>query len=186
APEAMLNAKALTELLSKNSDEKLYRRWWLTTANGTLLAYNVPADLRSLRKQVAAAVMLWQDHHLESDASQTNRQAPTMIILSEDCNVLVREIEDDLLLGLEAGVPLRNRGFKTRIIIESQDGNRLHKSNTASDVLGTSTASTANSTISVATSGVLSLHKKKFDAMAAAMLDRFEEIGFKLPEMQYF
>ena len=58
----MLNVRGLTELLTQNKDDKLCKRWWLMTPNGTLLAYSHPANTRDLRNQAAMVALSWQEH----------------------------------------------------------------------------------------------------------------------------
>ena len=73
----MLNAKALSELLSKNRDERLCKRWFLITPNGTLLAYSKPTNIRDLRRQAAMAALSWQEQQQSSntDSAATEQEA---------------------------------------------------------------------------------------------------------------
>lgn len=187
----MLNAKALSELLSKNSDQRLCKRWYLMTPNGTLLAYTQPTDLRDLRKQVAVAALSWQDHQQSEaegsgeQASPANlqRQLHTLIIESEVSNVFIRTIQPELLLVLEGGVPPRKRTFEPRTIAEGPDGEPLHDRQTADSASGISVSSRAESSVSSAPGGgVLELHRGKLDAMAAAIISDFKQTGFKMPD----
>lgn len=186
----MLNAKALGELLSRNSDERLCKRWYLITPNGTLLASSQPADIRGSRRQVAMAALSWQEHRKSGAgtsvdgtlSSSPQRQLCTLIIESETSNVLIRQIQPRLLLVLEGGVPPRRRAFETRTTAEDANGQLLHDRATGESYLGTSISSKAESSISTATVGVLALHRKKLDAMAAAIQSAFEQTGFKMPE----
>lgn len=184
----MLNAKALSELLSKNSDERLCKCWYLMTPNGTLLAYTQPTDIKALRKQVAVAALAWQEHQQSGepgphDEAKTQRQLQSLIIESEASNVLVRQIQPELLLVLEGGVPPRKRTFEPRITVEGPDGEPLHDRQVADSASGTSLSSKAeSSTSSTATGGVLGLHRKKLEAMAAAITSDFEQTGFKMPD----
>ncbi|KAK5124882.1 hypothetical protein LTR85_001072 [Meristemomyces frigidus] len=183
----MLNAKALSELLSKNSDQRLCKRWYLMTPNGTLLAYTQPTDMKDLRKQAAVAALSWQDHHPPDaavpsgePASGAQRHLHTLIIESETCNVLMRIIQPELLLALEGGVPPRKRTFEPRTTAEGSDGEPLHGTQTADSA---SVSSRAESSVSSAPGGVvLALHRKKLDAMAAAIASDFEQTGFKMPD----
>ncbi|KAK4549426.1 hypothetical protein LTR36_006423 [Oleoguttula mirabilis] len=185
----MLNAKALSELLSKNSDQRLCKRWYLMTPNGTLLAYTQPTDMKDLRKQVAVAALSWQDHQQAeiggpnsdlASAASTQRQLYTLIIESETSNVLVRQIQPELLLVLEGGVPPRKRTFGPQTTAEGLDGELLHDRAAADSA---SVSSLAGSTMSSAPAGgVLGLHRKKLDAMAAAIASDFEQTGFKMPD----
>lgn len=184
----MLNAKALGELLTKNSDQQLCKRWYLMTPNGTLLASTQPTDMKDLRKQVAVAALLWQDQQKlgsgESSSEPTSathapRQLHTLIVESEASNLLMRLIQPGLLLVLEGGVPPRKRAFEVRTTAEGPDGEPLHQSQTADS---TSISSRAESSVSrLPGGGVLGLHRRKLDAMAAAFASDFEESGFRMP-----
>ena len=186
----MLNVKALTELLSRNSDQRLCKRWYLMTPNGTLLAYTQPTDMRELRRQVAMAALSWQDHQepaAEEPSSGlppvTKVQLHTLIIESEASNLLVRRIQPGLLLVLEGGVPPRKRTFETRISAEGSDGEPIHSQATMESALGSSTSSIAESSVSqTPTGGVVGLHRKKLDAMATAIASDFEQTGFEMPD----
>ncbi|KAK5129745.1 hypothetical protein LTR08_002921 [Meristemomyces frigidus] len=186
----MLNAKALTELLSKNSDPRLCKRWYLMTPNGTLLAYTQPTDMRELRRHVAMAAMSWQDHQRANPEALSGGSLPamkhqlhTLIIESEVSNVLVRRIQPGLLLVLEGGIPPRKPTFETRINAEGPDGELVHDRYAADPAIGTSISSKAESTVSQTPGGgVLGLHRKKLDAMATAIASDFEQTGFKMPD----
>ncbi|KAK5737347.1 hypothetical protein LTR17_006764 [Elasticomyces elasticus] len=169
----MLNARALSELLTKNSDERLCKRWLLMTPNGTLLAHTQPIDTRDLRQQVAMIAMSWQEQEQAKpeDTSGANRQPgnprelQTLVLESTQSNILVRRIQPRLLLVLEGGVPPRKQSFEPRVSAEDDNGEPLHNS----------------SSTSTAKSGVLELHSKKLDAMATAIATEFEQTGFKIP-----
>lgn len=184
----MLNAKALSELLSRNSDERLCKRWYLMTPNGTLLANTQPTDARDLRQQVAMIALSWQEQQESGSAGtieglrQPQRNVHTLIVESETNNTLIRKIQPQLLLVLEGGVPLRRRSFEPRVSAEGADGEPLHVSSTAEASLGTSVSSKAESSVSTTTSGVLGLQRKKLDAMAAAIVAEFEQTGFRVPD----
>ncbi|KAK3631538.1 hypothetical protein LTR22_021059 [Elasticomyces elasticus] len=186
----MLNARALSELLTKNSDERLCKRWLLMTPNGTLLAHTQPIDTRDLRQQVAMIAMSWQEQEQvkPEDTSGANRQPgesrelQTLVLESIQSNILVRRIQPRLLLVLEGGVPPRKQSFEPRVFAEDGNGEPLHYNKTAESSLATSPSSMAGSSTSTAKSGVLELHNKKLDAMATAIATEFEQTGFKMPE----
>ena len=186
----MLNAKGLTELLSKNSDQRLCKRWYLMTPNGTLLAYTQPTDMRELRRQVAMTALSWQDHQdLRTEDSSIDTppamedRLHTLIIESEASNLLVRRIQPGLLLVLEGGVPPRKRTFETRVSAEGRDGERIHDQNAMESALVNSTSSIAESSVSqTPTGGVVGLHRRRLDAMATAIASDFEQTGFKMPD----
>ncbi|KAK3110507.1 hypothetical protein LTR53_015135 [Teratosphaeriaceae sp. CCFEE 6253] len=183
----MLNAKALSEVLTKNSDERLCKRWYLMTPNGTLLAHTQPSDARELRKQVAMVALSWQEHaqipaEPDEASSQTQRQQDlhTLIIESETGNVVVRRIQPQLLLVLEGGVPPRKPSFEPRVVAEGPEGGPSHDGRSAGSP-STSISSKADSSMSTATAGVLALHRRKLDMMAAAIVAEFDQTGFHMP-----
>ena len=114
----MLNAKALSDLLSRNSDERLCKRWWIMTPNGTLLASTRPSDPKDLRKKVATYALAWQEYQQPANLEPNGQpeQEPsskhalhTLIVELESSNFLVQRIQPDLLLVLEGGVPPRKK-----------------------------------------------------------------------------
>jgi hypothetical protein len=185
----MLNAKALTEAFSKNSDQQICKRWFLMTPNGTLLAYSKPTNIRELRKQAAVAALSWQEHQEPARGDSMEKIAMpsllrTLTIESETSNIIVRKIQPQLLLALEGGVPPRRRTFEPRVTPEgpgdapypSPDGKPINSA------LSSSVSSIAESTQSTASRSVLTLQRKKLDALASAIARNFEETGFKMPE----
>ena len=161
------------------------------TPNGTLLAHSEAKDSKELRKQVAVAALSWQEQDQGAsnlaDSVDSHQPAPSrglqvLIIESALHNVLVRRLQSQLLLVLEGGVPPRKSSFETRITAEGSDGQPLHDTRAGDSSLSTSVSSKAESSMSMASSGVLALHRKKLDAMSAAILADFEQTGFKMPE----
>ena len=191
----MLNARALTDVFTKNTDQKLCKRWFLMTTNGTLLAYSKPTNIRDLRRQAAKAGLSWQEHQESAPGDITGTESGsskvkmpsllrTLTIETEGYNVIVRKIQPQLLLVLEGGVPPRRRTFEPRVTPEgpgdapypSLDGK--HGGNT----LSSSVSSVAESTQSIAAQNVLQLQRKKLDALASAIAKSFEESGFRMPD----
>ena len=191
----MLSSKALTELLSKNSDERLCKRWFLMTMNGTLLAYTQPTNIKELRKQAAMAAISWQEHQAAantetSDAAGDSSKVAvpsllqTLTMETEDSNIIVRKIQPQLLLVLEGGVPPRKRTFEPRVTPENPTDNPYPSAN-GSDIeakVGSSASSVAESTRSSAGQTILGLQRRKLDALAAAIAKDFDKTGFKMPE----
>lgn len=190
----MLNAKALTELLTNNSDERLCKRWFLMTPNGTILAHSQPTNIRDLRTQATMAALSWQEHlgpardSEETDPEPAERALPRMLrtltIESATANLIIRSIQSQLLLVLEGGVPPRRRTFEPRVTPEGpsdapyppQDGQNFDA------VAGSSASSLAESTTSNAALGVLALQRRKLDALASSIVESFDKTGFKMPE----
>lgn len=195
----MLNAKALSEILSQNTDDRLCKRWFIFTPRGTLLAYSKTSNIRDLRRQAAKSALLWQEqletqhHEGFSAVGQQGKAAPsqprltTLTVEAESGNTIIRQIQPELLLVLEGGVPPRKRTFEPRVTAEgpgdlpypgaagapsqsSQPGSFVSSSGAAESVKGN------------APHGVLLLQRKKVDALAAAIADGFEKTGFKMPE----
>src|ERR1700753_114045 len=120
----MLNAKALTELLSNNSDERLCKRWFLVTPNGTLLAYTRTNNIVELRRLSTKAVLLWREHstskpsnatalhHEDASAKVIPHLLRTLTVETESSNLIIRKVQPQLLLVLEGGVPPRRKTFE--------------------------------------------------------------------------
>lgn len=190
----MLSAKALSELLSKNSDGRLCKRWFLMTRNGTLLAYTEPTNIQELRKQAAMATLSWQEYQdpakntpvdadVESGKPVISGSLHTLTVESESSNLIIRKIQSQLLLVLEGGVPPRNHTFETRVTPEgAEDAPYPSQDGDVEPVLGSSASSAANSIRSTAASGVLALQRRKLDALASAIAVDFDRTGFKMPE----
>ena len=190
----MLNAKALTELLSNNSDERLCKRWSIMTPNGTLLAYSQPTDIRELRKQAAIAALSWQEHQEPSRRDSTDPEGEsgeitmpgllrTLTMESESANVIIRKIQPQLLLVLEGGIPPRRRRFEAHVTPENLSDPPYPSQNgsTSETVPGSSASSVAESSRGGASTGVLLLQRRKLDALASAIAQDLEKTGFKMP-----
>jgi len=194
----MLNAKALNELLSQNRDNRLCKRWYLMTPNGTLLAYSQPTNINDLRKQAAMAAITWQEHekqHPEGDMAdgfqheireELGPQEPlhVLTIESESANVLVRRVQEHLVLVLEGGVPPRKTGAERRITAEGADGTHRqqpppHESGDSTSIRSSATQGTSSSGLAA---NVLKLQRNKLDALAEAIIAEFKQTGFKMPE----
>jgi hypothetical protein len=192
---AMLNSKALSDLLTANTDSRLCKRWYLFTPNGTLLAYSSTTDIKDLRRQAARAVLLWQEQ-LQSQRSSpessynSHHTAPTtdtlrtLTIESEEGNTIIRFLQPKLLLVLEGGVPPRRRTFEPRVTAEGPEDAAYPTDGTQqpNSALASSVSSAAESTKSSAPNGVLGLQRRKLDALAAVIGDNFEQTGFRMPE----
>ncbi|KAF1981538.1 hypothetical protein K402DRAFT_342191 [Aulographum hederae CBS 113979] len=117
----MLNARTLGELFAKNIHPELYPRIFLTTMNGTLLAYNKPvADMRQLRNQAAMVSRAWKDYFMPTDPpkeepkrndspEETDSNTPHETLAEYTArsggNVIVRALQNKLLLVLIGGIP---------------------------------------------------------------------------------
>ncbi len=189
----MLNSKALSELLSKNSDDRLCKQWFLITTNGTLLAYTRPTSMRDLRRQASTAIIAWREHQnsLSSHSTTTHAQPSelegsgilhTLTIESELSNIIIRVVQPQLLLVLEGGVPPRQRDFRSRVTPEGFDGSDEPSNGHTDVILGSSQSSGAQISTRKADSSALALQRGKFDALAAVINEELEGIGFTVPE----
>ncbi|KAK7711562.1 hypothetical protein SLS57_008045 [Botryosphaeria dothidea] len=216
----MLNVKKLSDLLAKNVDPRLYPRMFVMSPNGTLLAYSTPANIKELRDQAALISMAWKEHelniHEEADDPDHESSSPpkpleTLTIEFDNNNLIVRAIQQKLLLVLVGGVPPgRKQSFK--ITPETQDGPRYpteisglsggrhdgviepSQSSEASgqgpELVGSpeapSSASLAESTMSQREKdmklGALHIQRKKLDAMTRFIRQDFERKGFVMPD----
>ncbi|GAM82401.1 hypothetical protein ANO11243_003800 [Dothideomycetidae sp. 11243] len=135
----MINVTALTKLLTENADGKVFQRWFITTPNGSLVAYTSPTDIRALRDQAALVLITWREQIDALVAESSNNDATiedaspsesrawtgpdihTMTMEFDNRNVLVRQLQPKLLLVLEGGVP-PGRSRKLQVTIEGADG----------------------------------------------------------------
>lgn len=195
----MLNSKALSELLSKNSDGRLCKRWFIISPNGTLLAYTKPTDIRDLRRQAAIAAMSWQEHSEDQSSpdSPEGEEARshslsmagllrTLTVENENSNLIIRKLQPRLLLVLEGGTPPRKRAFEPKVTPEGP-GDAPYPSlegRDAGSVPGSSASSVAGSTKTK--TGVfhktLVLQRRKLDALASAIASNLEKTGFRMPD----
>ena len=191
----MLNTRSLTDLFSQNSDERLCKRWYLVTCNGTLLANSQPTDVRELRKQVAMVIMSWQEQQAavaqqpnEPDSSLDESDQPgrlqALTMEMDNANVIAYKLQPQLILVLEGGVPPRRPGFEAKVTAEGPDDDTYPADDVsaAGPNLGTSVSSKTPSTGTNAAVSVLRLQRKKLEAMANAIMDDFERTGFKMPD----
>lgn len=195
----MLNSKALTELLSKNSDQRLCKRWFIMTPNGTLLAYTKPTDIRDLRRQAAIAALAWLEHSASGDPPSSPEddkpRSPsiavtgllrTLTIENEKSNLIVRKIQPSLLLVLEGGVPPRKRAFEQKTTPEGP-GDAPYPSlqdRALESAPGSSASSVAESTKTKASSSrkTLALQRGRLDSLASAIASDLEKTGFRMPD----
>jgi hypothetical protein len=192
----MLNVKGLTELLTQNRDDKLCKRWWLMTPNGTLLAYSQPANTRDLRNQAAMVALSWQEHEIakvheehdeddeDHDPAEFMDRVRALTIEGETGNVIATRLQPHMLLVLEGGVPPRRKDFEPKTTVESIDDDQYPPDDpTLANVpRNASISSRASSTMGNAAMSVLRLQRKKLEALANVIIDEFERTGFEMPE----
>ncbi|KAM3419490.1 hypothetical protein BST61_g5415 [Cercospora zeina] len=190
----MLNSTAINELLSRNRDGKLCKRWCLMTPNGTLLAYSRPVDVNDLRKQAAIAAICWQEHRSRDGRASDPGEHPveiredgeqnplhTLVIESETSNIIMRQIQKQLLLVLEGGVPPRRAAFVKTTTAEGANGTRLLSNPNEGHAAATSSVA-SDTNVSNGASNALKLQRRKLDALADVILGDFEATGFRMPE----
>ena len=196
----MLNVKALNDLLSQNRDERLCKRWYILTPNGTLLAHSQPTNAHDLRRQQLAFVALnWQEGERQAvsgligggDADGERRDDAEsshlniLIIESESSNTIIQRLQSQLLLVLEGGVPPRSPDFEITVTAEADDGQqwRLRYNQTTNMETNASTSSIADGDrTSHVTSNVLKLQRRKLDDLATAIINDFQRKDFSMPK----
>ncbi|KAF2157209.1 hypothetical protein K461DRAFT_289548 [Myriangium duriaei CBS 260.36] len=206
----MINVTALNRLLTENADGKIFQRWFITTPNGSLIAYTSPTDIRELRDQAALVLVTWReqfesakkdarDRELDAenrnDSTEADSIMHTMTMEFDNRNVLVRQLQPKLLLVLEGGVP-PGRTRKLQITREglygvkrsTMNGQNADSQNMApapdarpaTSPSGLSEISTATSTLRRRTN-ILDIHRKKLDALTEVIRRDFEKAQFSMP-----
>jgi hypothetical protein len=182
--------------------------------NGTLLAYSKPVQTKELRDQAALISMAWKENYNErqkfssragtgSDPS-SKTALHTLTIETEDCNIIVRLLQPELLLVLIGKIsPSKKQSFK--ISAEGKGDSRypdtyipLWRPNSSSKLLqGDATGDNPDETVvkSKAPSllsnmsqrdkdirtGPLHIQRKRLDALAEYIMKDFAETGFVMP-----
>lgn len=187
--------------------------------NGTLLAYSKPVDIKELRDQAALISIAWKDNcngrqklpsRTESTQESSSKPAlKTLTIETEDCNIIVRFLQSELLLVLVGNIPPSKRQV-FRITAEgygdprypetdafgSRPGSssRLFRGDTATESPGFSAGErnfAKGKAASIASNmsqrdrdirtGTLHVQRKRLDALAEYVLRDFEDTGFVMP-----
>ncbi|KAI9665877.1 MAG: hypothetical protein M1821_003812 [Bathelium mastoideum] len=215
----MLNPAKLSELLNHNVDPKLYPRIFVMTPNATLMAYTTPADIRELRDQATLVSMCWKDsanvvkhkvHPVDAEAeSSDSLQLETLTIEFDSANVIVRSLQERLLLVLVGGVP-PNRQHNFKATPERNGDPRYPSTELKEESTGaveerasSSVPETSTQDLKVATSsslpsgsaeiemtekekdirlGVLHIQRKKADALVAYIKGEFDKTNFVMPD----
>ncbi|KAI8931569.1 hypothetical protein NX059_011224 [Plenodomus lindquistii] len=219
AARPMINIAKVSEWLTQNANEQLYPRLFLMSPNGTLLAYSKPVDIKELRDQAALISMVWKDNcagreklPLRTDSAQESHLKPalkTLTVETEDCNIIVRFLQPELLLVLVGTIP-PSRRQRFRITAEGYDDSRYPETDGLSSRPGSSSRlvqidgaaeSSANlsgerslakgKAASIASNmsqrerdirtGTLHVQRKRLDALADYVLRDFEDTGFVMP-----
>lgn len=187
--------------------------------NGTLLAYSKPVDIKELRDQAALISIVWKDNCVErhktpskTDSGQDTRLRSTLRTLTvetEDCNIIVRFLQPELLLVLVGTIP-PNKLQTFKITAEGYGDTRYPEVDVLSSRPGSSSrllqyeGAGDNSTgfsgerslakgkaPSIASNmsqrekdirtGTLHVQRKRLDALADYVLKDFEDTGFVMP-----
>jgi hypothetical protein len=192
--------------------------------NGTLLAYSTPVDIKELRDQAALISIVWKENcqgrqkpsvseqrkdstrnnDATLNASQSSKSAlKTLTVQSQNCNILVRSIQPELLLVLVGNIPpKKSQSFKINAegvgdprfppfdAAPSRSGSssNLLLGDAASDGPDGSNKGKAPSLMSNMSQrekdvrlGVLHVQRKRLDALADHALRDFESSGFVMP-----
>jgi hypothetical protein len=186
----------------------------LMSPNGTLLAYSKPVQTKELRDQAALISMAWKENcngrqKLSSRAGTgsdiSSRPAlRTLTIETEDCNIIVRLLQPELLLVLIGKIsPSKKQGFKisaegngdprypdTEVPISRPgSSSKLLQGDAAADnPEETAIKSKAPSLLSNMSqrdrdirTGPLHIQRKRLDALTEYILKDFEDTGFVMP-----
>jgi hypothetical protein len=84
--------------------------------NGTLVAYSTSANIKELRDQASLVSMVWKDHEatvasqsLTADDSPDSNKLETLTIEFEQCNIIAKAVQPNLLIVLVGTVDPRQR-----------------------------------------------------------------------------
>lgn len=184
----------------------------LMSPNGNLLAYSTPVNIKELRDQAALISTAWKEHCVgrqtqstpdprrdldrDNDAASHDGLKPaleTLTIEAENCNILIRALQPELLFVLIGELP-PNKSQRFRITAEGS-GESRHPAFGNSDTSGTppnahlatgklkapsitSTMSQREKDISL---GVLHVQRKRLDALTEYIQRDFKDSGFIMP-----
>jgi hypothetical protein len=202
----------------------------LMSPNGTLLAYSTPVDIKELRDQAALISIAWKEHcqgrqkplvpssrkdsaRIENaataNAPQTLQAAlRTLTIQAQNCNILVRLLQPELLLVLVGNIPpKKSQTFKINAegygdprypaidVSLSRPGSssnfmqgdaagdlsRLARPSSSGKGKAPSIMSNMSQREKDIRHGVLHVQRKRLDALADYALRDFESTGFIMP-----
>ena len=186
----------------------------LMSPNGNLLAYSTPVNIKELRDQAALISAAWKEHCIgrqtqstpdprkdsardDAEAARQNGLKPaleTLTIEAENCNILIRSLQPELLFVLIGELP-PNKSQRFKITAEG-NGDPRYPALEDSDTRP-STPTAAQSTTgklkppSVLSSmsqrekdiklGVLHIQRKRLDALTDYIQRDFKDSGFIMP-----
>jgi hypothetical protein len=175
--------------------------------NGNLLAYSTPVNIKELRDQAALISAAWKEQCIgrqtqstpdprkdsareDAEAAQQNGLKPpleTLTIQAENCNILVRSLQPELLFVLIGELP-PNKVQPFKITAESHGDLRYPTPESAEAPHGASNTLKAPSIRSSMSQrekdvrlGVLHVHRKRLDALTEYLQGDFKDSGFIMP-----
>lgn len=186
----------------------------LMSPNGNLLAYSTPVNIKELRDQAALISAAWKEHCVgrqtqstpdprkdsardESEAAHNSGLKPaleTLTIEAENCNILIRALQPELLFVLIGELP-PNKSQQFKITAEGHGDPRypaLEGSDTrpstptaAQSASGRLKAPSIRSSMSQREAdiklGVLHVQRKRLDALTDYIQRDFKDSGFVMP-----
>ncbi|KAJ8117939.1 hypothetical protein OPT61_g987 [Boeremia exigua] len=186
----------------------------LMSPNGNLLAYSTPVNIKELRDQAALISATWKEQcigrQMQSapdprkdsarEAAEAARQSgvkpalETLIIEAENCNILVRSLQPELLFVLVGELP-PNKVQQFKITTEGHGDPRYPALESSDTRPNTPAAAQSNAsklkTPSIRSSmsqretdiklGVLHIQRKRLDALTDYIQRDFKDSGFVMP-----
>jgi hypothetical protein len=181
--------------------------------NGNLLAYSTPVNIKELRDQAALISTAWKEHCIgrqtqsipdpKRDSAREDAEAArrgglkpaleTLIIEAENCNILVRSLQPELLFVLIGELP-PNKIQRFKITAEGFGENRypaIGSPDTQSALAAPQSAAGKLKAPSISSSmsqrekdvrlGVLHIQRKRLDALTEYIQKDFADSGFVMP-----
>ena len=186
----------------------------LMSPNGNLLAYSTPVNIKELRDQAALISAAWKEQCIgrqtqsapdprkdlvrdNADAAQQGGSRPaleTLTIEAENCNVLVRSLQPELLFVLIGELP-PNKSQQFKITAEGNGDPRYPAlegsdtrpntptaaQSTASKLKAPSITSSMSQREKDIRLGVLHIQRKRLDALTEYIQRDFKDSGFVMP-----
>lgn len=165
------------------------------TINGSLLAYTTPTEIKSLRNQAAIVSLTWKEQHglrLNVDVSRPHSPSPldmyspqtfaipdqTMIVEMDKCNLIARCLSSRILLVMEGGVPPNHKAEPKVTLLEPASAPTSQNSTADTE---TQDNLPAKQPAAGQPSGLLNVHREKFDAVAMVIEAQLAKSGFQMP-----
>jgi hypothetical protein len=186
----------------------------LMSPNGNLLAYSTPVNIKELRDQAALISTAWKEHCIgrqtqsipdpKRDSAREDAEAArrgglkpaleTLIIEAENCNILVRSLQPELLFVLIGELP-PNKIQRFKITAEGFGENRYPAigspdvqtsalaapQGAAGKLKAPSISSSMSQREKDVRLGVLHIQRKRLDALTEYIQKDFADSGFVMP-----